>query len=104
MFEEASSALCKSLDNRTFFGNVTIMIPNHWNGNCLKDVDYSITWPRTYTADVYLSGDHPVFGNQPFSLHYGGCGVGGLPIRLPLGFLTGPTRGFIIRINNKNDS
>lgn len=95
--QEASDYMCKALDQRAYFGNITVIVPNHWS-TCQIGIDSSISWPRVHKADVILSVDHPVFGPRPFTLQYGGCGTRSLSTRLPVGFLSSSNRGVLFVI------
>jgi Calcium-activated chloride channel N terminal len=81
---EGSKSLCSATNSKAYFGNVTIVIPNDWVGEG-ENVD-GMTWPRSFQADVVVTEEHTVFGAKPFTLQYGSCGMGGLPIQIPFGF------------------
>lgn len=40
------------------------------------------------TADIHVTTDHPVYIDRPWTLQYGGCGVPGKKISIPISFLT----------------
>ena len=81
---EGSKSLCLATNNKAYFGNVTIVIPDDWVKEG-ENVD-GMTWPRNFQADVVVNEEHPVFGAKPFTLQYGSCGMGGLPIQIPFVF------------------
>ena len=80
---EGSKSLCLATNNKAYFGNVTIVIPDDWVEEG-ENVD-GMTWPRNFQADVVVNEEHPVFGAKPFTLQYGSCGMGGLPIQTTYG-------------------
>lgn len=89
-----SDSFGRGMDNEALtFGAVTIVIPETWSENqeCNDLINNTVpipSWVRTYKADIDIISDHPVFGAQPYSFQYGGCGQPGLPINLPITVLT----------------
>ncbi|KAG8436687.1 hypothetical protein GDO86_007686 [Hymenochirus boettgeri] len=74
MINEATQYLFSATKHRLFIKNVKILIPITWksNNNYIK--------PRTETynkADVIIASPHLNYGNDPYTLQYGGCGEPG---------------------------
>ena len=65
-----------------------MQLPSSWSAasHCIPSTTISApAWP---TADIHLTPDeHPVFGGQPWSLQYDGCGAPAKHLTLPTAFL-----------------
>ncbi|XP_053549081.1 calcium-activated chloride channel regulator 1-like [Bombina bombina] len=74
MVNEASDYLYKATKQRLFIRNVKILIPMTWSNAS------SYTKPKTETydkADVIIASPFLKYGDDPYTLQYGGCGEPG---------------------------
>ncbi|XP_051866651.1 calcium-activated chloride channel regulator 1-like [Pristis pectinata] len=85
MMKEASSFLHRATKNRLYFSDVKILLPSTWPVNS-SSVQGSTT--QSYEkADVIIAEPHPLHGDTPYTLQYGGCGEKGRYIHLTPNFI-----------------
>ena len=65
---------------------VNILLPSSWHTSSCTPAG-SILSSYVHDEDVKIIGSHPVLGDNPWTVQFGGCGQGGKNIELPLGFL-----------------
>jgi len=76
---EASQFLYQSLDGRSYWRSVTILVPDSWPADC---VARSVIGSSGEEPDISLGVPHPVFGNAPWTQQSQGCGQPGSMIYL----------------------
>ncbi|KAG9329537.1 hypothetical protein JZ751_004285, partial [Albula glossodonta] len=83
MVTEASYDLFKASFKKFYFKQVKILIPTYWSkGN------YSRVRTETYDkANIIIDEPNPQYGDQPYTLQYGECGMPGRYIHLTPKFL-----------------
>ncbi|KAL2089532.1 hypothetical protein ACEWY4_014220 [Coilia grayii] len=83
MIQDASVVLYGAAENRFYFKEVTILVPANWTiGN------YSRAKTETYEkANVIIDEPNKSYGDEPYTLQYGQCGVQGQYIHLTPDFL-----------------
>lgn len=84
MVTEASYHLFNATKRRFFYREVKILIPSSWKS-------YSLKKPRHEAyqmASVIISNPNTYYGNDPYTLHYGGCGKEGRYIHFTPEFLS----------------
>ncbi|XP_068095977.1 calcium-activated chloride channel regulator 3A-1-like [Hyperolius riggenbachi] len=84
MVTEASYYLFNATKRRFYYREVKILIPNTWKS-------YNVQRPRHEAhqmASVIVSNPNPYYGNDPYTLHYGGCGNEGRYIHFTPDYLT----------------
>ncbi|XP_053549658.1 calcium-activated chloride channel regulator 1 [Bombina bombina] len=83
MVKEATSYLFKATKNKLFLRSVNILIPSTWSSK-----NYSRPKTETYDkADIIIANPYIKYGNDPYTLQYGGCGEPGKYIHLTPDFL-----------------
>ncbi|XP_029473516.1 calcium-activated chloride channel regulator 1 [Rhinatrema bivittatum] len=83
MMKEASSYLFNATKKRIFIRNVKILIPLTWTQN-----NYDPPKTETYDkADVIVAEPYLKYGDDPYTLQYGGCGEKGKYIHFTPNFL-----------------
>ncbi|CAG7786944.1 unnamed protein product, partial [Allacma fusca] len=90
LISRTSDLLYKSTNGESYFRQVTILLPSNWaTSNCtgLEQEVLTATYQTGSSADMTLTGDHPVFIDKPWTLQYGPCGVAGKKISIPVSFL-----------------
>ncbi|XP_063058171.1 calcium-activated chloride channel regulator 3A-1-like [Engraulis encrasicolus] len=94
MVKKASEVLYRSVGQRFYFKEVTILVPATWtNGS------YSTAKTETYEkANVIISEPNEMYGDEPYTLQYGQCGQPGQYIHLTPNFLLNDT---LIRVYGK---
>ncbi|EEC07637.1 calcium activated chlorine channel, putative [Ixodes scapularis] len=92
LLNSASQAVFKETDDRAFFEEVTLVVPesldaeNFLNGTTIK----TSSNPSFKSAHVLIESDNgAVFGRSPYTLQYGPCGTPGLRIVLPVSNVLG---------------
>lgn len=92
LLNSASQAVFKETDDRAFFEEVTLVVPesldaeNFLNGTTIK----TSSNPSFKSAHVLIeSDDGALFGRSPYTLQYGPCGTPGLRIVLPVSNVLG---------------
>ncbi|XP_018411401.1 PREDICTED: epithelial chloride channel protein-like [Nanorana parkeri] len=84
MVTEASHYLFNATKRRFFYREVKILIPSSWKA-------YSLQKPRHEAhqmASIIVSNPNAYYGNDPYTLHYGGCGNEGRYIHFTPDFLS----------------
>ncbi|XP_057365303.1 calcium-activated chloride channel regulator 1-like isoform X2 [Daphnia carinata] len=94
LMRSTSVSFGQGLERPAYFGDVTIVLPNSWVSDPICSMLMTMSnitqlpWARTHSADIRITPDHPVFGNQPHSFQYGGCQEPGLSINVPSTFVS----------------
>ncbi|CAL8087785.1 unnamed protein product [Orchesella dallaii] len=108
LLSRTSDYLYKATKGQTYFRQMSILLPPSWaNVNCTgvyegasrflfpaeelltaASVSPSAVYHAQTTADIHVTTDHPVYIDRPWTLQYGGCGVPGKKISIPVSFLT----------------
>ncbi|XP_065265410.1 calcium-activated chloride channel regulator 1-like [Emys orbicularis] len=84
MVKEASTYLFNATKQRFFFKAVKIIIPLHW----LPKPEYLSVKTESYDkADVIVANPFLKYGDDPYTLQYGGCGEKGRYIHFTPNFL-----------------
>ncbi|XP_053549660.1 calcium-activated chloride channel regulator 1-like [Bombina bombina] len=84
MVNEATGYLYKATKQRLFIRNVKILIPLTWT----KRSNYTKTKTETYDkADIIIANPFLKYGDEPYTLQYGGCGEQGKYIHLTPDFM-----------------
>ncbi|XP_072276907.1 calcium-activated chloride channel regulator 2-like [Pyxicephalus adspersus] len=84
MITEASHYIFNATKRRFFYRKVKILMPPNWKL-------YNVQKPRHEThqmANVIISNPNAYYGNDPYTLHYEGCGNEGQYIHFTPDFLT----------------
>ncbi|KAJ6651731.1 hypothetical protein lerEdw1_020671 [Lerista edwardsae] len=85
MIKEASTYLFSATQNRFYFKTVKIVIPLSWK----PKPEYKRVVTESYEeADVIVADPYLKYGDQPYTLQYGGCGEKGRYIHFTPNFLT----------------
>ncbi|KAG2461799.1 PACE1 protein, partial [Polypterus senegalus] len=85
MVQEASKYLFTASKKRFYFKDVKILIPVTWAAN----PKYGRPKTESYAeANVIIAAPYVKYGNDPYTLQYGGCGEEGRYIHLTPDFLT----------------
>ncbi|KAJ6656287.1 hypothetical protein lerEdw1_003943 [Lerista edwardsae] len=85
MIKEASTYLFSATRNRFYFKTAKIVIPLSWK----PKPEYKRTVTESYEeADVIVADPYLKYGDQPYTLQYGGCGEKGRYIHFTPNFLT----------------
>nr|XP_042707445.1 calcium-activated chloride channel regulator 1-like [Chrysemys picta bellii] len=88
MVKEASTYLFNATKQRFFFKAVKIIIPQHW----LPKSEYLSVKTESYDkADVIVANPYLKYGDDPYTLQYGGCGEKGRYIHFTPDFLLNDT-------------
>ncbi|NP_001267545.1 chloride channel accessory 1 gene 3 L homeolog precursor [Xenopus laevis] len=83
MIKEATPYLFNATRNRVYIRSVKILIPMTWSKK-----NYTKARTETYNkADVIIASPHLKFGDDPYTLQYGGCGEPGKYIHMTPDFL-----------------
>ncbi|KAK1163919.1 calcium-activated chloride channel regulator 1-like [Acipenser oxyrinchus oxyrinchus] len=82
MVTEASVYLFSASGGRFYFKDVKILLPLTWSNNYEKSRTESYVKAKVIIAEPYLK-----YGDDPYTLQYGGCGEEGLYIHLTPDFL-----------------
>jgi len=108
LLSRTSDYLYKATKGQTYFRQVSLLLPPSWaNVNCTgvyqgssrllfpaeealtaAAISPSAVHQAQVTADIHVTTDHPVYIDRPWTLQYGGCGVPGKKISIPVSFLT----------------
>lgn len=72
----ASKALYSTLENRAYWGSVTILLPNNWPDTCAPNSN-SVVASQGETADFTVGPSHPVHGDSMWTQQSRGCGQSG---------------------------
>ncbi|XP_053549661.1 calcium-activated chloride channel regulator 1-like [Bombina bombina] len=84
MVNEASNYLYKATQQRLFIRKVKILIPTTWS----KLSNYTKPKTETYDkADIIIANPFLKYGDEPYTLQYGGCGEPGKYIHLTPAFM-----------------
>ncbi|KAK3877916.1 hypothetical protein Pcinc_017426 [Petrolisthes cinctipes] len=84
---DASTALVESSDGRLAFTKVTFLVPDTIAEECGLDKNNTETMTKMARVALKVGKDHPMFGDQPWTLQPQGCGVPGRFLYLPYSFL-----------------
>ena len=93
LISRTSDLLYKATNGQTYFRSVSILLPSNWaTSNCtggggLEQEVSTATYQTSSSADISVTGDHPVFIDKPWTVQYGPCGVPGKQISIPVSFL-----------------
>ncbi|KAI1286907.1 Calcium-activated chloride channel regulator 1 [Halotydeus destructor] len=95
LLESASDLLYQATEERSFFKEVTFLIPKNWDlGQWSLVNGGNVKRHRTLKlsdADFVVKSQGEAFTDNPFTIQYGGCGVPGLQMQLSQRFLTDST-------------
>lgn len=92
LVESASKKVYAELDGRAFFREITLLVPSSLNASAIVETnstsgDFNIavsSRPSFGSAHFVIEADKGVlFGEHPYTLQYGSCGVQGLRTVLP---------------------
>uniref|UniRef100_G1KPH6 VWFA domain-containing protein n=1 Tax=Anolis carolinensis TaxID=28377 RepID=G1KPH6_ANOCA len=84
MFKEASSFLFHASQQRFYFRTIKIVIPSTW----ASKPEYGRVSRESYeNADIIVAEPFVKYGNDPYTLQYGGCGKKGRYIHFTSNFL-----------------
>ncbi|KAJ1171271.1 hypothetical protein NDU88_003136 [Pleurodeles waltl] len=85
MMTDASAYLFSATQRRAYFRNITILIPLTW----VRDPSYSRVKTESFDkADVIIADPFLKYGDDPYTLQYGGCGEPGKYIHFTPNFVT----------------
>ncbi|XP_060629860.2 calcium-activated chloride channel regulator 1-like [Anolis sagrei] len=85
MVKQASSYLFSATKQRFYFKSVKILIPLNW----IHKSEYKRVTRESYNnADVIVADPFLKYGDEPYTLQYGGCGEPGRYIHFTPNFLT----------------
>ncbi|KAH0618444.1 hypothetical protein JD844_017652 [Phrynosoma platyrhinos] len=85
MVEEASSYLFNATKQRFYFKTIKVVIPVTWTAKS----EYQRATKESYEkADVIVADPFLKYGDEPYTLQYGGCGQPGRYIHFTPNFLT----------------
>ena len=68
--------------------NYNIELPPHWRNTECTANHLVLEGQLASEADIEIRGTHPLTGDKPQSLQYGGCGVRGQRVEIPFNVLT----------------
>ncbi|XP_053101850.1 calcium-activated chloride channel regulator family member 3-like [Hemicordylus capensis] len=85
MITEASAYLFSATQQRFYFKTVKVVIPLTWR---TKPEYKRLTIESYEKADVIVADPFPKYGDEPYTLQYGGCGQQGRYIHFTSNFLT----------------
>ncbi|KAM9324772.1 calcium-activated chloride channel regulator 1-like [Gastrophryne carolinensis] len=83
MVTDASSYMFKATKQRLFIRSVKVLIPNTWSSSNT----YGRPKTETYDKADIIIADPFIYGDYPYTLQYGGCGVNGKYIHLTPNFM-----------------
>ncbi|XP_422360.3 calcium-activated chloride channel regulator 1-like [Gallus gallus] len=84
MIKDASNYLFEATKHRFFFKSVKIILPKTWK----KNSTYSRLKTESYNkADVIIADPYLKYGDDPYTLQYGGCAMKGRYIHFTPNFL-----------------
>ncbi|XP_071510784.1 calcium-activated chloride channel regulator 1-like [Diadema antillarum] len=84
IFTSGSGYLFTATKRRTYWRNITILIPNTWT----PKPEYERARTESFeTANVIVDAENPAWEDNPYTLQLGGCGVHGEYIHLTPNFL-----------------
>lgn len=72
----ASKTLYSTLENRAYWGSVTILLPHNWPDTCAPNSN-SVVSSQGETADFNVGPPHPVHGDSIWTQQSRGCGQSG---------------------------
>nr|XP_006811740.1 PREDICTED: calcium-activated chloride channel regulator 1-like [Saccoglossus kowalevskii] len=82
-FTAASAFLYTATNYRTYFRNITLLIPLSWSNK----PEYEMATFETFEkAPIVVQKPNPLHGNVPYVKQYGDCGVGGEQMHLTPAF------------------
>ncbi|XP_060132734.1 calcium-activated chloride channel regulator 1-like [Zootoca vivipara] len=85
MLKEASAYLFNATEQRFYFKSVKVIIPLKW----ATKIEYGRVATESYDkADVIVAEPYLKYGDDPYTLQYGGCGESGRYIHFTPNFLT----------------
>lgn len=88
VLHESNRLIYNLTNGRVHLTDIHVQLPTSWSAasHCIPSTTISApAWP---TADIHLTPvEHPVFGGQPWSLQYDGCGAPAKHLTLPTAFL-----------------
>ncbi|XP_076809993.1 calcium-activated chloride channel regulator 3A-1-like [Clavelina lepadiformis] len=80
---DASSVLFKATDNRAYFGEITILVPEKWTTGT-----YKAARNESYgKAGILVASANPKHGDEPYTMQYGECGEPGEYIHITPDFI-----------------
>nr|XP_060628645.1 calcium-activated chloride channel regulator 1-like [Anolis sagrei ordinatus] len=85
MVKEASSYLFVATEQRFYFKTVKVVIPLTW---AVKPEYARVTTESYANADIIVADPFIKYGDEPYTLQYGGCGEQGRYIHFTSNFLT----------------
>lgn len=72
----ASQFLFTALDGRAYIGNVIVMLPAEWSGNCLPK-NRTLVASSGERSDLTIGPAHPIHRDAVWTQQSGGCGEAG---------------------------
>ncbi|XP_071542065.1 calcium-activated chloride channel regulator 1-like isoform X2 [Panulirus ornatus] len=98
ILQKASEALQNASHGLLAFSGVTVVVPKLLATSCglPTEVPEVVKMPE---AHLILANDHPVFGDQPWTLQSQGCGRAGDLLYMPYTFLRNSSSSFALRGN-----
>ncbi|KAG1682130.1 Calcium-activated chloride channel regulator 1 [Nymphon striatum] len=87
LLQNASNYLYNSTGKMAYFGDVTVVIPSHWNLNKTENVTF-VDSPMPLTAgDIRIDFPNPKYNNEPYTLQPGACSEPGKYIHMTMDFI-----------------
>ncbi|KAG1652459.1 Calcium-activated chloride channel regulator 4 [Nymphon striatum] len=87
LLQNASNFLYSSTGQVAYFGNVTVVIPSHWEVNGTEQVTF-VDSPIPLTAgDIRIDFPNPTYENEPYTLQPRGCSEPGNYIHMTMDFI-----------------
>ncbi|KAG1682138.1 Calcium-activated chloride channel regulator 2 [Nymphon striatum] len=87
LLQNASNFLYSSTGQVAYFGNVTVVIPSHWDLNKTESVTF-VDSPIPLTAgDIRIDFPNPTYENEPYTLQPRGCSEPGNYIHMTMDFI-----------------
>lgn len=88
LLNSASSFLYSATNQRTYFRDVTILVPKSWPRSCTgsQSADYA-TVENFLSADFRVGRSHPLHGDAAWTFQWGLCGRPGKYIHIPEKFI-----------------
>lgn len=84
---ESSRNIFNLTNGRVLLRDVQLLLPSSWHTDQCSP-DGAVVGNHRDEADIKIISSHPVLGDQPWTLQFGGCGEQGSNIELPVGFLS----------------
>ncbi|KAG1682135.1 Calcium-activated chloride channel regulator 4A [Nymphon striatum] len=87
LLQNASNYLYNSTDKMAYFGDVTVVVPSHWDLNGTENVTF-VDSPIPLTAgDIRIDFPNPKYNNEPYTLQPGACSEPGKYIHMTMDFI-----------------